>query len=264
MASKVQLFNVHSRLSNTAVTLLICLSLNGCMDASSLGKEPADHVAINGTPTWNNGIAKLINLKCASCHQVPRLASSPQSVPTDLDLRFETISGSNRAAEDIAAPIYLGVLRHAVVYDDGSYTKPINVAIRTMPLTFATPLYADEITALETWAGAVITAEQAYTSPPLSGMTPMTIADGEVLYKRHCQNCHGVDGAGGIVQRSLRGYTMNGGTSFAKAILTSTPTYPMKTWPVLVQLANRCTPLGTPTTCNGTQLDAIALFLAQF
>jgi len=45
---------------------------------------------------------------------------------------------------------------------------------------------------------------------------------------------------------------------------STAPQYPMNTWPELVQMANLCTPAGAPTTCNGTQLDAIAAFLAQF
>jgi len=234
------------------------------MDASTLGQEPADHVIITGTPTWSNGIGQLVNLKCAICHQAPRLPSSPGNVPADMDLRFESTYGAIRAAEDIAAPISLGVLRHALVYDDGGYTKPINITIDAMPLPFATPLYADEITALESWAGNVVAAQAAYTSPTLTGANPMTAADGEVLYKRYCQGCHGVYGAGGPVQWPLQGYTATAGPSFARAILSTNPKFPMNGWPVLVQLANLCTPVGAPTTCNGTQLDAVAAFLAKF
>src|SRR5712691_9503731 len=87
--------------------LLACLALGGCMDASTLGQEPADHVIITGTPTWSNGIGQLVNLKCAICHQAPRLPSSPGNVPADMDLRFESTYGAIRAAEDIAAPISL-------------------------------------------------------------------------------------------------------------------------------------------------------------
>ena len=41
------------------------------------------------------------------------------------------------------------------------------------------------------------------------------------------------------------------------------PQYPMNTWPVRIQMANLCTPAGAPTTCNGTQLDAIAASMAK-
>ena len=254
--------------------LLICLVMVGCMDATTLGREPADHVIITGTPTWNNGIGQLMKLKCAGCHQVPRLAISPQNVPVDLDLRYENTYGAIRAAEDIAAQISLGVLQHDLVYDNGSYTNAeLNITIRKMPLQFATQLYADEITALQTWAGNIVIAEQANNSPPLSGANPMTSADGELLYKRHCQSCHGVYGAGGVVKWPLSGYTVNGGPTFANAILSTSPKYPMNTWPVLVQFANLCNlsvaplPGGLPPpppSCNGKQLDAIAAFLAQF
>lgn len=251
--------------------LLAGLALGGCMKASTLGQEAPTHVVITGTPTWSNGIGELVNLKCAICHQVPRLALSPQNVPVDLDLRYEKTFGAIRAAEDVAAQISLGVLQHSLVYDNGTYTQPVNITIPQMPLLFATPLYPDEIAALQTWASGVIAAESAVppTSPILSGASPMTAADGELLYKRNCQSCHGVYGAGGLVQRSLqgsvRGFTATtGGPYFAGYILNTNPAYPMHTWPLLVQFANLCTPLGAPTTCSGTQLDAIAAFLAQF
>lgn len=245
--------------------LLASLPLAACMDASTLGQEPADHVVITGIPTWSNGIRQLIDIKCVMCHQVPRLASSPQNVPADLDLRFEKSFGAIRAAEDIAAQLALGIARHDLVYDDGSYTNAgLKVTIRRMPLQFATPLYADEITALETWAGGVVAAQAIYTSPTLSGVIPMTAGDGELLYKRYCQGCHGVYGDGGPVQWPLRGYTAGGGPAFARAILSTNPVYPMNGWPVLVQLADQCTPVGAPTSCGGTQLDAIAAFLARF
>jgi mono/diheme cytochrome c family protein len=256
---------INTRSAALAV-LLASLALGGCMKASSLGQEAPAHVVITGTPTWSNGIEQLVSLKCAICHQVPRLALSPQNVPADLDLRFEKSFGAIRAAEDVAAQISLGVLQHSLVYDNGTYVNTgVNVTIRQMPLNFATPLYTDEIAALQTWANSVITAETAIppTSPVLSGANPMTAADGELLYKRNCQSCHGAYGAGGPVQWSLqgsvRGYT---GSQLANIILS--PTFPMNTWPALVTFANLCTPAGAPTTCNGTQLDAIAAFLAQF
>ena len=248
-------------------TSLVFLMLAGCNNATTLGQEPADHVVISGTPTWSNGIGQLVTLKCAVCHQVPRLALSPQNVPVDLDLRYEKTFGAIRGAEDVASQISLGVLQHSLVYDDGTYTNVgLNVTIQQMPLNFATPLYADEITALQTWAGNVLAAEVSNppTSPILSGANPMTAADGELLYKRNCQSCHGIYGAGGQVNWPLRGYTASGGPAFAKAILSTAPKYPMNDRPELVTFANLCTPAGAPTTCNGTQLDAIAAFLAQF
>ena len=232
---------------------MLCITMAGCMDAATLGKEPAEHIVITGTPTWSNGIGLLMQVKCAGCHQVPRLASSPQNVTTDLDLRYEKNSGVIRSAEDIAAQISLDILQHDISYGNGN--TGLNVTIRKMPLQFATPLYSDEISALKVWAGNVITAEQTNTSP-------VTVADGELLYKRHCQSCHGVYGGGGLVKKSLTGYTVSDGPTFAISILS--PAYPMNTWPVLLRFANLCTLTGSPTTCSGTQLDAIAAYLAQF
>jgi hypothetical protein len=168
----------------------------------------------------------------------------PPGVPADLDLRYEKISGTIRAAEDIAAPLSLGILHHAL-----NYGVSTNIPIRAMPLSYSTPLYADEISALETWAGIVIAAEQSNTSP-----SPLT---GELLYKRHCQGCHGMYGTGGVAKRSLRNVAYTG-PFFATAILSAS--YPMNGWPVLLQFASTCTVTGSPAC---TQLDAIAAYLAS-
>jgi cytochrome c5 len=239
------------------------LALAGCLGAKTLGDEPADHVVIGGTPTWSNGVANLMGRKCAVCHQVPRPENSPSNMPHDVDLRRETAAGTVRGAEDLAAQLQLGVLRHPLVYDPGGL-PPVHAyyAVRQMPLPFATPLYADEMAALENWAGSVIAAEEAGTSPALSGASPA--ADGALLYTRFCQSCHGVDGTGGPVQFSLQGLGADAGPYLATQILSTAPAFPMHTWPALVTLANLCTPVGAPTLCNGTQLDAIAAFLAQF
>ena len=239
-----------SRLQSCLCLLACVLMLTGCMDASTKGGEAADHIIISGTPTWSNGISKLMTAKCAVCHQVPRLASSPQNVPADLDLRYETSTGMLRASEDIAAQITLGILRHSIDY------RPGTVTVSTMPLRFGTALYTDEINALETWAVTVVNAEKAYTSPVLSGNA---VADGALLYKRNCQSCHGMYGAGGLVQRPVQRVTA---VQIANAILTTTN--PMNSWPVLVQFANQCTPIPSPTDCSGSQLSKIVAYLAQF
>lgn len=218
-----------------------CVLLAGCMGADTRGSEAPDHVIISGTPTWTNGIGKLMTSKCAVCHQVPRLPSSPSSVTTDMDLRYETTSGAIRAAQDIAAQIKLGILRNALHYGMNS-----TLAVRAMPLAYSTPLYADEITALETWADSIIA--QANTSP--------APADGALQYKRHCQSCHGMYGAGGVVNRSLQGYTASSGPTFATYILATSTAHPMKNWPVLTQFATACN-----TNCTGHQLAAIAVYV---
>lgn len=225
------------------IIVAVCITLAGCMGADTRGSEAPDHIRISGTPTWTNGIGELMTKKCATCHQVPRLASSPTNVTTDMDLRYEITSGAIRAATDIAAQIKLRILRNALHYGINS-TLPV----RAMPLSQSTPLYADEITALETWADSVIA--QANTSPPPT--------DGALQYKRHCQSCHGMYGAGGVVNRPLR---TTSGPTFATYILATSAAHPMRNWPLLMQFANACTPTGAPTTCNGNQLDTIAAYL---
>lgn len=253
MATKPQLKIFIIGYSVNLFIVTMSSMLTACMGADTRGSEAADHIVISGTPTWANGIGQLMVSKCAVCHQVPRLPSSPVNVPTDLDLRYEKTAGTIRAAEDIAGPLSLGILQHALNY---GLSTPIPV--QSMPLTYSTPLYDDEKNALETWAGDVIVAEQANTSPLPTGNL---VADGEQLYKRHCQGCHGLYGTGGLAKRTLRGYGAGAGPTFAAAILSTS--YPMNGWPVLLPFANACTPTGTPTTCNGNQLDKIAAYLAS-
>jgi hypothetical protein len=254
MATDARHKEMNMGYSFNTLILLCLLVLSGCINADTRGNKAADHVIISGTPTWQNGIAQLMSTKCATCHQVPRLPSSPINVPADLDLRYETSTGSIRAAEDIASPLVLGVLQHGLNY--GRALAP--VPVQTMPLSYSTPLYADEIAALESWAATIITAELANTSPVLPGTL---IADGEVLYKRHCQGCHGMYATGGPVNRSLRNYSASAGPIFANAIRSTA--YPMISWPPLLQFANACTPTGVATSCGGNQLDAIAAYLAS-
>lgn len=241
------------------------IAVGGCIKADTHGGEAADHVAISGAPSWNNGIGELFARKCAVCHQLPVPASSPANVPTDLDLRYEKSLGDTRAAEDIAAPITLGLLRHGLDYRSSTLAATAGGGIRAMPPDFATPLYADEKAALEDWATAVIAAQAAYVSPEIAPTLPLGAADGAVLYRRYCQGCHGSPaGDGGVARRPLRGFGADAGPLFARTILSTSPQYPMYSWPVLRQLAERCTPSGAPTTCGGTQLDAIAAHLARF
>jgi len=246
MASDAQykMFNMGTLLN--VISIAVCLALAGCMGADTRGSEAPYHVLISGTPTWTNGIGELVSKKCAVCHQVPRLPTSPTNVPTDLDLRYEKTSGAIRSAEDIAAPLSLGILQHALSYGMNS-----TIPVRAMPLSYSTPLYTDEITALETWTANVISAENANTSPALSGNA---IADGALLFKRHCQGCHGMYGAGGVVNRALRGYT---GPTIATYILATSTSHPMHNWPLLMQFATACN-----TNCTGNQLEAIAAYLA--
>ena len=70
--------------------LLICCSflLLACSEADTLGDEPPTEIVIEGTPTWRNGIGELVELKCASCHQVPASSYTPHGTPENLDLRY--------------------------------------------------------------------------------------------------------------------------------------------------------------------------------
>ena len=125
------------------VVLLLAGALGGCSEADTLGDEPVDEVTFTGTPTWANGVGALMSLKCGVCHRVPAGPLSPANIPRDLDLNFPTAPGPGiRGANAILSFILGGILRQPTF------------GVRRMPLDYATPLTAGEITALESWAAS--------------------------------------------------------------------------------------------------------------
>ena len=122
--------------------LLICCSflLLACSEADTLGDEPPTEIVIEGTPTWRNGIGELVELKCASCHQVPASSFTPEGTPATLDLRHYDTAGSVRGGDSLGIWITAGILE-----------KQLG-GIRKMPLEYATPLTDREITYLKDWA----------------------------------------------------------------------------------------------------------------
>lgn len=159
-----------------AALLALLSTLGGCLQADSLGDEPPDTVTIVGTPTWDNGVARLMDLKCAVCHRVPATEVAPYNVPLDLDLRRLDLSGTIRGARDVQLYVQAGILQADVA------------GFPQMPPAFATPLVDSERAALATWATDT-------PLPDVGGGT--TAADGLVLYAAYCQGCHGVAGQGG-------------------------------------------------------------------
>ena len=125
------------------VILVLAVALGGCSEADTLGDEPVDEVTITGTPTWANGVGTLMRLKCGVCHRVPAGLDIPANIPRDLDLNYPA-SPSPRIRGANAVLFYLqgGILRRPTF------------AVRRMPLDYATPLTAGEITALESWAAS--------------------------------------------------------------------------------------------------------------
>ena len=124
--------------------LLICCSflLLGCSEADTLGDEPPTEIVIEGTPTWRNGIGELVELKCASCHQVPASSYTPEGTPATLDLRNYGTAGSVRGGDSLEVWINAGILEQKLG------------GIRKMPLEYATPLTDLEITYLKDWASS--------------------------------------------------------------------------------------------------------------
>ena len=124
--------------------LLICCSfiLFACSEADTLGDEPPTEIVIEGTPTWRNGIGELVELKCASCHQVPASSYTPEGTPATLDLRHYGTAGSVRGGDSLEVWINAGILEQKLG------------GIRKMPLEYATPLTDREITYLKDWASS--------------------------------------------------------------------------------------------------------------
>ena len=124
--------------------LLICCSflLLACSEADTLGDEPPTEIVIEGTPTWRNGIGELVELKCASCHQVPAASYTPHGTPTTMDLRYFESVGTIRGGDSLEVWINAGILEQKLE------------GIRKMPLEYATPLTEREITYLKDWASS--------------------------------------------------------------------------------------------------------------
>ena len=122
--------------------LLICCSflLLACSEADTLGDEPPTEIVIEGTPTWRNGIGELVELKCASCHQVPASSYTPEGTPVTIDLRHYDTAGGVGGGDSLGGWIKIGIL-----------DKQLG-GIRKMPLEYATPLTDQEISYLKDWA----------------------------------------------------------------------------------------------------------------
>jgi len=207
-----------------ALAALLLPALGGCLQSTTLGNQPPDVVQVGSPPTWQNGVQQLMALKCAVCHTVPRPASAPDNVPTDLDLTQLNLNGTILGAQDVALAIQAGILQQAV------FPAP------QMPLPFATPLVASERTALETWAAGE-------EPPALTGAT----TDGIEQYAYYCQICHGVHGQGApsLGVPEIQGLTV---AQLASAIMNIQQ---MQAWPGLAAL----------TTAPQTQLTDIAAYL---
>ena len=122
------------------VILTLGIAVIGCSQADTLGGEEPDEVVITGTPTWENGIKRLVGLKCAICHTVPHNDLTPDNAPENLNLKEYSGSDNNLGAETLGFWISAGILEKELE------------SVRQMPLEYATPLTEGEIEALQTWA----------------------------------------------------------------------------------------------------------------
>lgn len=177
---------------------LVCLAALltfACSDADSLGDQPPVEVPITGNPTWENGIAELVDLKCAWCHAVPKPDIAPSDITPDLDLTQYATQIENgtviRGGDSIGRWMADGILEHPVdlYVDITQFPDETILAVRQMPLDYATQLTQSEITALLAWSanGSPLREGEVYVGDPIAG---------EISYNNHCAVCHAVDGQG--------------------------------------------------------------------
>jgi len=179
--------------------LALALWTLGCSDADTLGDEPPPEIVIQGAPTWENGVAELIELKCAYCHAIPLPPLAPDDIVADLDLaRYDTYTTADgqviRGADAIGSWIVQGLLEQPVAaFADFNTGAPLEAG--QMPLDYGTQLTAAERTALEMWSEA--------GSPRNDAPEPQGDADaGRNLYF-NCDFCHGANGEGLRTQDGL-------------------------------------------------------------
>ena len=172
------------------IPAMATLLLLGCSDADTLGDEPPVEVVISGDPTWDNGIAQLVQLKCATCHAIPLPAIAPNETVTDLDLNVyptRVVNGvAVRGGDSIGRWIFEGILDHPVQIFD-STADP-----RQMPLDYATPVTQQEKGYLQTWSANGSPLDGSAASPPGDAEA------GRPFYNGVCAVCHDFDGSGRI------------------------------------------------------------------
>ena len=174
--------------------LALLMTLLACSDAETLGDEPPVEVVITGSPTWDNGIRELVDLKCAYCHAVPRPDTAPNEIIADLDLTtYDTaiVDGKViRGADSIGRWLAIGILDHDVdIFLDITVIPEVLLTARQMPLDYGTQLTETEKGQLLAWS--------ANGSP--RDDTPQPTGDaaiGQGLYEAHCGGCHANDGKG--------------------------------------------------------------------
>jgi cytochrome c5 len=168
----------------------------GCSEADSLGDKAPDEVLLETSPTWENSVKDLVQMKCALCHTVPPNDLTPDNAPADLDLRFYEGTEGKRGANILGSWINAGIL-------DG----PVNETPQ-MPLNYSTPLTHQEIEGLKTWVSLglpekedELSSDPANTSDEGSADDAVTFSgnpdNGKTLYTSICATCHGSTGKGG-------------------------------------------------------------------
>ncbi len=151
-----------------------------CSDADTLGDEPPVEITIQGEITYENGINRLLEVKCGYCHAWPIPPVAPDNIVGDLDLNtYETrlVNGKViRGADSIGIWIHEGILDEYVpIFNNTS-------APRKMPLEFGPPVTQNEKQLLRDWDAA---GSPRNSTPPLEG-DPSAGSD---LY-RPCASCH--------------------------------------------------------------------------
>ncbi|MDJ0842274.1 MAG: cytochrome c [Acidobacteriota bacterium] len=184
--------------------LLLLLANTACSDADTLGDEPPREIVISGSPTWDNGIRELMDLKCAYCHAVPKPDTAPDDIIADLDLTVYDTSIVNgrviRGADSVGRWIADGIFDHGLdIYVDLTVIPETILVARQMPLDYGTQLTDAEKGFLAAWS----TNGSPRNDSPQPDGDPVT---GKQLYDAHCGACHGFnDNAGAGVNAFVDG-----------------------------------------------------------
>jgi len=189
------------------ILILAALTFWHCSDADTLADEPPVEIAITGMPTFQNGISKLLEVKCAYCHALPRPEIAPDTVPPDLDLTTyatRVVDGKViRGADAIGRYIFDGILVGQVQQYLDSFEPKTTEKLRQMPLDYGTQLTSREIANLELWSNS---------GSPLNDVPQPDTGDeargSQIWFQEGCVNCHdlgnGVQFDGNLVGPPIR------------------------------------------------------------
>lgn len=154
-----------------AVVLILILA--SCSKSYDLGDKSADAIPVDtANPTWDNGVGAVIQAKCVNCHTPA--AKRSQFVPGNTPSTIDDISSESFFADAAKASLVQG--------------RVFNDTATPMPPKFATPLTADERSALSTWIGTKTISITTICGS--TGSSAWTFTDASAVLNSGCGGCH--------------------------------------------------------------------------